>query len=187
MWSFLGELSGNVPLFCAIWYDSGYSLRQLRSLWQQRQVRTVHPFPDEEVAGVAWFDAPRAVLAFLAVFVFDADWKPCTSPWRSHKCSSWTCLTCPLCSETGTFSAVCVQTVEIPQVPFLVMLLTCPLLCMSRSSTSPSWRRGLFPWSSEQIMRFPWCSPLIRWSMSWLCRSWGAVRSRPPQLRQGGG
>ena len=73
----------------------------------------------------------------------------------SHRCSSWTSLTCPLCSETGTFSAVCVQTVEIPQVPFLVLLLTCPVLCMSRSSTSPSWRRGRFPWSCEQIMRFP--------------------------------
>ena len=72
------------------------------------------------------------------------------SPWRSHRFSSWTSLTCPLCSETGTFSAVCVQTVEIPLVPFFVMLLTCPLLCMSRSSTSPSWRRGRFPWSHEQ-------------------------------------
>ena len=88
----------------------------------------------------------------------------------SHRCSSWTSLTCPLCSETGTFSAVCVQTVEIPQVPFLVELLTCPLLCMSRSSTSPSWRRGRFPWSSDQIMRFPCCSPSIRWSISWLYR-----------------
>ena len=44
--------------------------------------------------------------------------KPCTSPWRSHRSSSWTSLTCPLCSETGTFSAVCVQTVEIPQVQY---------------------------------------------------------------------
>ena len=38
---------------------------------------------------------------------------------------------------------------------------------VSRSSTSPSWRRGRFPWSSEQIMRFPCCSPLIRWSIFW--------------------
>ena len=28
MWSFLGELSGHVPVFCTIWYDSGYLLRQ---------------------------------------------------------------------------------------------------------------------------------------------------------------
>ena len=114
MWSFLGVLSGNVPVFCAIWYDSGYALRQFTvSVWQQRQVRTVQtvpgfgfcpftPFPDEEVAalvvfncgmaGCAWVDAPRAALAFLAVFcslvgrpkifgiVFDVDRKPCTSP-----------------------------------------------------------------------------------------------------------
>ena len=33
----------------------------------------------------------------------------------------------PVVSETGTFSAVCVQTVKIPQVPFLVMFLTCPV------------------------------------------------------------
>ena len=38
--------------------------------------------------------------------------------------------------------------VKIPQVQFLVMLLTCPLLCMSRSSTSLSWHGGRFPWSS---------------------------------------
>ena len=136
------------------------------------------------------------MLAFLAVFcsfvgrpkifgiVFDVDRKPCTSPWRSHRCSSWTSLTCPLCSETGTFNAVCVQTVEIPQVPFLVMVLTCPLLCMSRSSTSLSWRRGRFPWSSEQIMRFPCCSPLSRWSMSCLCRSWGAGREESVEIPQ---
>ena len=76
------------------------------------------PFPDKEVAalvvfncgmaGFAWYDAPLAVLSFHAVFcsfvgrpkifgiVVDVDWKPCTSPWRSHRCSSWTSLTCPL-------------------------------------------------------------------------------------------
>ena len=67
-------------------------------------------------AGFAGYDAPRAVLAFHAVFnsfvgkpkifriMVDMDWKPCTSPWRSHRCSSWTSLTCPLCSETGLYS-----------------------------------------------------------------------------------
>ena len=29
-------LSGNVPGFCAFWYDSGYLLRQLRSLFGNR-------------------------------------------------------------------------------------------------------------------------------------------------------
>ena len=39
---FLGELSGNVPVFCAIWYDSGYLLRQFTvSAWQQRQYAQV--------------------------------------------------------------------------------------------------------------------------------------------------
>ena len=33
---FLGGLSGNVPVFCAIWYDSGNLLRQLRSLFGNR-------------------------------------------------------------------------------------------------------------------------------------------------------
>ena len=38
--------SGNVPLFCAIWYDSGYTLRQFTvSVWQQRQVCTVQTVP----------------------------------------------------------------------------------------------------------------------------------------------
>ena len=61
------------------------------------------------MAGSAGYDAPRAVLAFHAVFysfvgrpkifgiMVDMDRKPCTSPWRSHRCSSW-----PLCSETGS-------------------------------------------------------------------------------------
>ena len=132
---FSGSTSGNVPVFCAIWYDSGYSLRQFTvSVWQQRQVCTVQTVP-----GPARGDSTGAVLGQIRA-----------------RC------------ETGTFSAVCVQTVEIPQVQFLVMVLTCPFLCMSRSSTSLSWRRGRFPWSSEQIMRFPCCSPLIRWSISWL-------------------
>ena len=34
-------------------------------------------------------------------------------------------------------------------VHFLTCLLTCPLLCMSRSSTTLSWRRGRFPWCSS--------------------------------------
>ena len=55
---------------------------------------------------------------------------------------------------------------------------------MSRSSTSPLWRRGRFPWSSELIMRFPCCSPLIRWSISWLCRSWSAGREESVEIPQ---
>ena len=47
MWSFLGELSGYVPVFCTIWYDSGYALRQFTvSVWQQRQSRTVQTVPE---------------------------------------------------------------------------------------------------------------------------------------------
>ena len=38
--------SGNVPVSCAIWFDSGYSLRQFTvSVRQQRQVRTVQTVP----------------------------------------------------------------------------------------------------------------------------------------------
>ena len=43
--------------------------------------------------------------------------------------------------------------VKIPQVQFLVLFLTCPLLCMSRSSTSLSWRSGCFPWSCSENHR----------------------------------
>ena len=80
------------------------------------------------MAGFGGYDAPRAVLAFHSGVLllsagprFSASWsdmdrKPCTSPWRSHRCSSWTSLTCPLCSETGTCSAVCAQFVEIPRL-----------------------------------------------------------------------
>ena len=58
MWSFPGELFGNVPVFCAIWYDSGYLLRQFKvSVWQQRQVRTVQTVP-----GPARGDPTGAVL-----------------------------------------------------------------------------------------------------------------------------
>ena len=75
LWSFLGELSGNVPVFCAILYDSGYSVRQFMvSVWQQRQVRTVQtvpgfgfcpftPFPDEEVAALVVFNCVMAGFA----------------------------------------------------------------------------------------------------------------------------
>ena len=35
----------------------------------------------------------------------------------------------PVYAETDTNSAVCAQTVEIPQVQFLVVLRTCPSLC----------------------------------------------------------
>ena len=52
-------------------------------------------------AGFAGYDAPRAVLAFLAGVLLvvgrpklfgvmvDVDRKPCTSLWRFHRCSSW--------------------------------------------------------------------------------------------------
>ena len=36
IWGFLGGLSGHVPVFCAIWYDSRYLLRHLRSLFGNR-------------------------------------------------------------------------------------------------------------------------------------------------------
>ena len=154
MWSFLGELSGNVPVFCDIWYDSGYSLRQCTvSVWQQRQVRTVQTVPGPArgyPTGVQFLDKFDVPVVFWDRYV----------------------------------QCCCVQTLEIPQVPFLVLLLTCPLLCMSRSSTSPSWRRSRFPWFSELIMRFPCCSPLIRWSISWLCRSWGAGREELVEIPQ---
>ena len=64
MWSFLGELSRYVPVFCATWYDSGYALRQFTvSVWQQRQVRTVQTVPgpargDPTVQFLDKFDVP---------------------------------------------------------------------------------------------------------------------------------
>ena len=42
--------------------------------------------------------------------------------------------------------------VKIPQVQFLVVLLTCPIMCMSKSSTSLSWRRGRFPWNQTTVI-----------------------------------
>ena len=33
-------------------------------------------------------------------------------------------------------------------------------------------------------MGFPCCSPLIRWSISWLCRSWGAGREESVEIPQ---
>ena len=180
MQSFLGDPFRKCPRIQRCLVRQWILVASVYSLCLATEIGT--PFSDEEVAalvvfnggmaGFAGYDAPRAVLAFHSVFcsfvgrpkifgiVVDVDWKRCASPWRSHRCSSWTSLTCPLCSETGTFSAVCVQTVEIPQVQFLVMFLTCPLLCMSRSSTSPSWRRGRFPWFSEQTtsVRRPGCA-----------------------------
>ena len=37
----------------------------------------------------------------------------------------------------------------------LFWILTCPLLCMSRSSTTLSWCRGRFPWSRQQTTEIP--------------------------------
>ena len=162
--------SGNVSVFIATWFDSGYSFRQFTiSVWQQRQVRTVQtvpgfglcpftPFPDEEVAAPVVFYCGLAGL-----------------PGTMRRCVGISRCILFVCWQAQIFGIVVDvdwealhQPVEIPQVPFFGMLLTCPSMCMLRSSITPSWRRGRFPWSSEQIMRFPCCSPLTRWSMSWL-------------------
>ena len=41
------------------------------------------------------------------------------------------------------------QVRTVSNCAFLDWLWTCPSLCMSRSSTTLSWRRGRFPWSSS--------------------------------------
>ena len=112
------------------------------------------------MAGFAGYDAPRAVLfdsgRCKAGFVSAVFPLVSTGPSvRSHRCSSWTSLACELFSETGTLSAVCLQTVEIPQLPFFAMLLTCPLLCMSGRRHH---RPGAAAWSSELTQCFPCCS-----------------------------
>ena len=76
------------------------------------------------LAGFASYDAPRAVFFdsgrckagfVFAVFLLAStgpsfwlrsvmDLKDIFPPWRSRRCSSWTSLTCPLCSETGMHS-----------------------------------------------------------------------------------
>ena len=99
----------------------------------------IHARASQGCCGMACFagyDAPRAVLIdsgrCKAGFVSAVFPLVSTGPsLRSHRCRSWTSLTCPLYSETSTFSAVCSQTVEIPQVRFFAMLLTGELLCMS--------------------------------------------------------
>ena len=45
MWSFLGELSGNVPVFCAFWHDSGYWLRQFTVSVLATETGTVQTVP----------------------------------------------------------------------------------------------------------------------------------------------
>ena len=68
---------------------------------------------------------------------------------------------------------------------FLDWLLTCQLLCMSRSLTTLSWRIGRFPWyHAADFWRFPSCSPLTRCSLSFLCKSSrfsGAGREKLPK------
>ena len=61
VWIFLRVLSGNVLVFCTIWYDSGYLLCQFTvSVWQQRQVRT-----EQTVPGPARGDPTGAVLGYV--------------------------------------------------------------------------------------------------------------------------
>ena len=66
-------------------------------------------------------------------------------------------MTCPsLCNDIvfvdrkwWTLPVCCRDRYAQCQTVHLDWLLTCPLLCMSRSLTSLSWRRGHFPWSSS--------------------------------------
>ena len=173
MRSFLGDPSGNVPVFSALWFDSGYSLRQFTiSVWQQRQVRTVQTVLVLVSARSHLFlmrKWPRSSFSTVVLLVL---------PGTMHLALCWhftlySVRLCCLCTDRGD-----------PTGAVLGYVIDMPVVACQGSSTSPSWRRGRFPWSSEQIMRFPCCSPLIRWSMSWVCRSWvQAVRSQSRSLR----
>ena len=95
---------------------------------------------------------------------------------------------------------------------FLVLLMTCPSLCndtvlidrvediadmlQRQVLTVRNYALGLvvdmpvvvhvkvvdIPVVTQRL--FPTCSPRIRWSMSWLCRSWGAGREESVEIPQ---
>ena len=113
-----------------IFYEKGHA-RLLRSIlvllfWpaHRRQQQWHAPF------WFCLFDAPRAMFPRL--------------PAVCRECA---------CRDGYPQCKLCSRSSRIPQVQFLVMFLTCPLLCMSRWSTSLSWRSGCFPWSCSENQR----------------------------------
>ena len=90
-------------------FDSGYMLASVRDavVWLVLPVTMHLALCFSTAAGARlvscllwslWSSGPRFWLHGVMTL------KDMFTPWRSHRCSSWTSLTCPLCSETGMHS-----------------------------------------------------------------------------------